>query len=164
LLARILWPDAEVDAEERLRKVIRKRTSEIFQDWEFVTRLWRQLELSKFLEITMRQTARTSTAHKSPARPRRRNNIPLTFGQSIPTTQAPNSPSHRRRSLLAATQRETGAYDSGEKAVPAQRRKKGPWCLATKPPSRTGSYWPKAPVCQSAEIGYCRSGSPGKFP
>lgn len=99
LLARILWPDAEVDAEERLRKVTRKRTSEIFQDWEFVTRLWRQLELSKFLEITMRQTARTSTAHKSPARPRPRNSIPLTFGQSVPTTQAPNSPSHRRRSL-----------------------------------------------------------------
>jgi len=38
LLARILWPGAEVDAEERLRKVARKRTREIFQDWKFVMR------------------------------------------------------------------------------------------------------------------------------
>jgi hypothetical protein len=49
LLARILWPDAEVDAEERLRKVSRKKMLEIFQDWSFVSRFWQQLELSKFL-------------------------------------------------------------------------------------------------------------------
>ena len=97
LLARVLWPDAEVDVEERLRKVSRKKANEIFQDWTFVTRFWQQLELGKFLERAMRKTTRTSTAHKSPARPRRRNSIPLTFEQSIPTTQAPISPSHRGR-------------------------------------------------------------------
>jgi Family of unknown function (DUF6387) len=80
LLAKMLWPDAEVDAEERLRKVSRKKVNEIFRDWTLVTRFWRQLELSKFLEGIKPRTAKTSTAHKSPARPRRRNSIPLTFG------------------------------------------------------------------------------------
>jgi hypothetical protein len=80
LLAKVLWPDAEVDAEERLRKVSRKKVNEIFRDWTLVTRFWRQLELSKFLEGIKPRTAKTSTAHKSPARPRRRNSIPLTFG------------------------------------------------------------------------------------
>lgn len=80
LLAKVLWPNVEVDAEERLRKVSRKKSNEIFRDWTFVTRFWRQLELSKFLERTKTKTRRTSTTHKSPARSRRRNSIPLTFG------------------------------------------------------------------------------------
>jgi hypothetical protein len=80
LLAKVLWPDAEVDAEERLRKVSRKKVNEIFRDWTLVTRFWRQLELSKFLEGIKLRTAKTSTDHKSPPPPRRRNSIRLTFG------------------------------------------------------------------------------------
>jgi hypothetical protein len=80
LLARVLWPDAEVDAEERLRKVSRKKANEIFKDWTLVTRFWRQLELSKFLEKMKDRAAKTSTTHESPARPRHRNGIRLTFG------------------------------------------------------------------------------------
>jgi hypothetical protein len=80
LLAKVLWPHAEVDAEERLRKVSRKKANEVFRDWTFVTRFWRQLELSTFLEGTKIRTTKTSTAHKSPSRLRRRNSITLTFG------------------------------------------------------------------------------------
>lgn len=103
LLARILWPNAEVDAEERLRKVARRKTIEIFQDWAIVTRLWRQLELSKFLETVMRGTGSSSKTRQYPARPRPRNNMPLTFGQSTPATQAPTSPYPRRPSPRGKT-------------------------------------------------------------
>lgn len=79
LLAKVLWPNAEVDAEERLRKVSRRKSDEIFRDWNFVTRFWRQLELSKFLESTKIRT-RALPTRKSPAQPRRRNSMPLIFG------------------------------------------------------------------------------------
>jgi Family of unknown function (DUF6387) len=72
LLAKVLWPNAEVDTEERLRKVSRKKATEIFQDWTVATRLWRQLDLSKFLEKVTHRPVRIPKAHKSPARPRGR--------------------------------------------------------------------------------------------
>ena len=80
LLARVLWPDAEIDGEERLRKVSRKKVDEIFRDWTFLMRFWRQLELSKFLERTKMRTAKVAMPQKPPVRARRRRTIPLVFG------------------------------------------------------------------------------------
>lgn len=51
LIANAVWPDAEVDNSERLRKVTRPKIKEIFEGWSFVTRFWRQLELSESLEV-----------------------------------------------------------------------------------------------------------------
>ena len=45
VIANALWPDADVDTTERLRKVSRPKVKALFQDWYSIGRLWRQLEL-----------------------------------------------------------------------------------------------------------------------
>jgi hypothetical protein len=50
LIADTLWPDAEFDSAERLRKVTRPKIKELFDDWALVGRFWRQLELEASFE------------------------------------------------------------------------------------------------------------------
>jgi len=50
VIANTLWPYADVDATERLRKVSRPKVNALFHDWYSIGRLWRQLELSAALK------------------------------------------------------------------------------------------------------------------
>lgn len=55
LIANAVWPDTHVDNTERLRKVSKPKVNEIFGSWTFITRFWRQLELSESLELAMKK-------------------------------------------------------------------------------------------------------------
>ncbi len=50
LIANTVWPYTDVDNTERLRKVTKPKIKQIFDDWRFLTRFWRQMELSVSLE------------------------------------------------------------------------------------------------------------------
>jgi hypothetical protein len=87
LIAELLWPDAEFDSTERIRKVSRKKVYEIFHDWKFVLRFWRQLELSKYLESIRPGSARARSnaaafdvKRNKALRRKHRSVVPLTFG------------------------------------------------------------------------------------
>lgn len=87
LIAELLWPDAEFDPTERIRKVSRKKVYEIFHDWKFVLRFWRQLELGKYLEsirpgsTRARKNSASFEASKAKAlRRKHRTVVPLKFG------------------------------------------------------------------------------------
>jgi hypothetical protein len=45
LIADVLWPHAAFNGPERLRKVTRPKMLQVFRDWSFANRFWRQLEL-----------------------------------------------------------------------------------------------------------------------
>lgn len=49
LIANAIWPHAEFDNTERLRKVTRPKADEVFS-WKLIQRFWRQLELEKALD------------------------------------------------------------------------------------------------------------------
>ena len=49
LIANAIWPHAEFDNTERLRKVTRPKADEVFS-WKSIQRFWRQLELEKALD------------------------------------------------------------------------------------------------------------------
>lgn len=55
LIANAVWPDTFVDNTERLRKVSKPKVNQIFGDWTFITRFWRQLELSESLELLVKE-------------------------------------------------------------------------------------------------------------
>lgn len=87
LIADLLWPHAEFDAAERVRKVSRKKVHEVFDDWKFVTRFWRQLELIKYIESIRPGRTRahrnpaSAGARKPRATPRKHRTVmPLIFG------------------------------------------------------------------------------------
>ncbi len=81
LIAGAIWPNAEFDSTERIRKVSRKKVHEVFDDWRFVSRFWRQLELSKFLKSLKSGQARPEKSVRSdkPLR-KHRSVVPLVFG------------------------------------------------------------------------------------
>jgi hypothetical protein len=87
LIADLLWPEADFDSTERIRKVSRKKVYEVFSDWTFVHRFWRQLELSKYLESISPGTARArrnatgfEASKTRTLRRKHRTPVPLTFG------------------------------------------------------------------------------------
>lgn len=55
LIANAVWPDTYVDNAERLRKVSKPKVDQIFDNWMFINRFWRQLELSESLELIMKE-------------------------------------------------------------------------------------------------------------
>lgn len=55
LIANAVWPDTYVDNTERLRKVSKPKVNQILGDWTFITRFWRQLELSESLELLIKE-------------------------------------------------------------------------------------------------------------
>ncbi len=50
LLANTIWPLDEADTTERIRKVTKKKTANLFDSWGNIERLWKQLQLEKALD------------------------------------------------------------------------------------------------------------------
>jgi hypothetical protein len=79
LVANAIWPAAECDNVERLRKVTRRKIGEVLGAWAPLGRLWRQLELEASLDRAVKQGSAESPKH---------------YGRVIPSSRprrAPNS-------------------------------------------------------------------------
>ena len=55
-IANTLWPNEEIDIVERYRKVTKPKMNEIFQNWVFMRRYWKQLEMEKALDKFVSKT------------------------------------------------------------------------------------------------------------